>query len=85
MSWQASETGAGDQLPVGLVLPVAQPPPSAFGEVAVHGWFGVCGACCSPSCLPVASSANRRGPLTTAAWAGFASGTLMTSMRQRED
>jgi hypothetical protein len=41
------------------------------------------GAFWRPSIAPVTGSVNSRGPPTTAAWLGAASGTLMISMRQR--
>ena len=48
------------------------------------GCSGVCGAFCRPSMAPVFGSWKSRTSLTTAAAAGFASGTLMTSIRQRD-
>jgi hypothetical protein len=47
------------------------------GCSGVGGWF------CRPLMAPVAVSVKSRGPLTIAAAAGFASGTLMTSIRHR--
>ena len=45
------------------------------------GWFGVGGAFWSPFIAPVTGSVKSRTLLTTAAFCGAASGTLITSMR----
>src|SRR5687768_8555625 len=51
---------------------------------APEGWVGVGNVFWRPSMAPVTGLVNSRGSLTTAAVAGAASGTLMTSMRQRD-
>jgi hypothetical protein len=48
-----------------------------------EGWFGVRGVFWRP--LIRSPSENRRGSLTTAAVSGASTGTLMTSIRQREE
>src|SRR5690349_21292638 len=81
MSWHWLVFGLGDQL-LWVGVPVFEhPPPGAFGDVAVHGCFGVVGPFCRPLTAPVSSFLKRRGSFTTAAAFGLASGTLMTSIR----
>jgi hypothetical protein len=78
MSWQEFVSGTGCQvapLVAGFVLA------SQAGVALAHGCCGVDGAFCRPLTAPVVSLRNRRGSLTIAAWVGFASGTLMTSIR----
>ena len=91
---------AGSEMSIRMPLPSQAPAASPISGYVVMSWqasvigvgphgmpdgcSGVGGAFCRPSMAPVAGSVNSRGPLTTAAVSGAASGTLMTSMRQRD-